>query len=247
MLRFFRIIRKKLIEEDNVRKPASPAGRYLLYAIGEILLVVIGILIALQINNWNENQKKEQIQREYTSSMIEDLKQDLTYIKAIRTYNSEQLEELDSLSLVIETDQPDIRGLTEMSFTVNLNILSDLNNSTFSALINSGSIDLYEKEIRDKLIRHQGLQENYMQSYELNQKVFYETMNTYLQTFPILSFLPDKMTEQVWDDLDLSQVAISFNVLIQQKRFLLEAFEDRYIQLEKSTMEILQLLEGDSL
>jgi len=47
MLKFFRTIRKKLIEEDNVRK-------YLLYAIGEILLVVIGILIALQVNNWNE-------------------------------------------------------------------------------------------------------------------------------------------------------------------------------------------------
>ena len=50
MLKFFRSIRKKLIEEDNVRK-------YLLYAIGEILLVVIGILIALQINNWNEERK----------------------------------------------------------------------------------------------------------------------------------------------------------------------------------------------
>jgi len=50
MLKFFRTIRKKLIEQDNVRK-------YLLYAVGEILLVVIGILIALQINNWNEFSK----------------------------------------------------------------------------------------------------------------------------------------------------------------------------------------------
>jgi hypothetical protein len=47
------------------QKPASPAGRFLnysRYAIGEIVLVVIGILIALQINNWNEtnkNKKKE--------------------------------------------------------------------------------------------------------------------------------------------------------------------------------------------
>jgi len=47
MLRFFRTIRKKMIEQENVSK-------YLLYAIGETLLVVIGILIALQVNNWNE-------------------------------------------------------------------------------------------------------------------------------------------------------------------------------------------------
>ena len=50
MLRFFRDIRRRLIMPDNVRK-------YLLYAVGEILLVVIGILIALQVNNWNEERQ----------------------------------------------------------------------------------------------------------------------------------------------------------------------------------------------
>jgi len=52
MLKFFRTIRKKLIEEDDIRK-------YLFYAIGEILLVVIGILIALQVNNWNEERIRQ--------------------------------------------------------------------------------------------------------------------------------------------------------------------------------------------
>jgi len=72
MLRFFRTIRKKLIEEDNVRKPASPAGRYLLYAIGEILLVVIGILIALQVNNWNESRKAAKDEQFLLSSLLQD-------------------------------------------------------------------------------------------------------------------------------------------------------------------------------
>jgi hypothetical protein len=51
MIKFFRHIRKSLIQEHNM-------GKYVKYAIGEILLVVMGILIALQINNWNENKKK---------------------------------------------------------------------------------------------------------------------------------------------------------------------------------------------
>jgi hypothetical protein len=50
MIHLFRKIRRKLIEKNNLKK-------YLFYALGEIILVVIGILIALQINNWNENRK----------------------------------------------------------------------------------------------------------------------------------------------------------------------------------------------
>ena len=50
MIKFFRKIRQKLLSEGKT-------GSYLKYAIGEIVLVVIGILIALSINNWNENRK----------------------------------------------------------------------------------------------------------------------------------------------------------------------------------------------
>ena len=52
MIKFFRKIRQNMIKENK-------ASKYLLYAIGEIVLVVKGILIALQINNWNEDKKNE--------------------------------------------------------------------------------------------------------------------------------------------------------------------------------------------
>lgn len=58
MIKFLRHIRQQLLSESIDKKPKSPAGRYLLYAIGEIILVVIGILIALQVNNWNELRKQ---------------------------------------------------------------------------------------------------------------------------------------------------------------------------------------------
>jgi len=81
MLRFFRTIRKKLIEEDNGRK-------YLLYAIGEILLVVIGILIALQVNNWNENR----IQRNQETHYLEKLAEEMDGIRAEAEYMLEFAE-----------------------------------------------------------------------------------------------------------------------------------------------------------
>lgn len=69
MFKLFRKIRYNLMSENKTSK-------YLKYAIGEIILVVIGILIALQINNWNENRKEQKIERNYVELLIQDLKED---------------------------------------------------------------------------------------------------------------------------------------------------------------------------
>lgn len=81
MLTFLRRIRRSLIESGSARK-------YLLYAIGEIALVVIGILIALQINNWNEwrkDRKKEKIiLNDIANNLqinIQTLKDDIEWLK----------------------------------------------------------------------------------------------------------------------------------------------------------------------
>jgi len=66
MIKLFRKIRQKLLSENKLSK-------YLLYAIGEIVLVVIGILIALSINNWNEQKKNNKIEFETLQSLKEDL------------------------------------------------------------------------------------------------------------------------------------------------------------------------------
>lgn len=64
-MKLFRKIRGKLLTENKFSK-------YLLYAIGEIILVVIGILIALQINNWNENRRNDEIEKNYLGSLQEE-------------------------------------------------------------------------------------------------------------------------------------------------------------------------------
>ncbi len=72
MLKFFRQIRKNLLMKKNTSKTGSAAGRYIKYAIGEILLVMIGILLALQVNNWNEERKKsKQLKAIYQRTILE--------------------------------------------------------------------------------------------------------------------------------------------------------------------------------
>ena len=68
MIHFFRLIRQGLLSQNRF-------SNYMLYAIGEILLVVIGILIALSINNWNENRKSKEKEIKLLIELKSDLKE----------------------------------------------------------------------------------------------------------------------------------------------------------------------------
>ncbi len=70
MLKFFRQIRQRLLTENKFSK-------YLVYASGEILLVMIGILLALQVNNWNERRNQHQLEQGVLQEMVKNLEQDL--------------------------------------------------------------------------------------------------------------------------------------------------------------------------
>ena len=70
MIKFFRKVRKKMLAENKFSK-------YMLYAIGEIMLVVIGILIALQINNWNNERISNKSRIDYMEGLVEDIKSDI--------------------------------------------------------------------------------------------------------------------------------------------------------------------------
>lgn len=77
MIKLFRKIRQKLLTENSPNGRAGKTSKYLLYAIGEIVLVVIGILIALQINNWNEIQKQESKIKKIYANIQNDLNSDV--------------------------------------------------------------------------------------------------------------------------------------------------------------------------
>ena len=87
MIKFFRKIRQNLLMENKT-------GKYFKYAIGEIVLVVIGILIALQINNWNENQKKTVLESQYLIRLKEEAKWNIQQIersKQLYLHSSKEL------------------------------------------------------------------------------------------------------------------------------------------------------------
>src|SRR6056300_1305278 len=97
MIKFFRHIRQNLLMENKTGEPALPAGRYLKYAIGEIILVVIGILIALQVNNWNTYRNKKEQVVHYSKLLTEDISNDIKMIKESQFQAIKSFKRIDSL------------------------------------------------------------------------------------------------------------------------------------------------------
>ena len=91
MIKFFRKIRFDLMEKNKT-------GKYLKYAIGEIVLVVIGILVALSINNWNEDRKSDIVLNNYLGLMGEELQQDKLFYTKLISENKRRLDYLMALS-----------------------------------------------------------------------------------------------------------------------------------------------------
>ena len=88
MIKFFRKIRQNLVMENKT-------GKYFKYAIGEIILVVIGILIALQINNWNENKKQLKAEKIVLNNIHKDLATDSIQFQ----YYLSQYQQIEALHL----------------------------------------------------------------------------------------------------------------------------------------------------
>jgi Family of unknown function (DUF6090) len=94
---FFRRIRFNLMEKTKTK-------RYLKYAIGEIILVVIGILIALQINNWNERRKLNLLKTTYIKRLISDVKKDTANINYIIADIKKNQLSISNLISTIDSD-----------------------------------------------------------------------------------------------------------------------------------------------
>ena len=153
----------------------NKTGKYLKYAIGEIILVVVGILIALSINNWNEEKKKTQLEKVYLNRLYNELNKDIitfsseiqrleeNNVKIVNFTNALNDESYNDSLLVKLTNEFMIYGTTYPMFNPST--------STFEDLSSTGNLSVISKtELRDSIVKHY---EDY-QFVELNFKLDYD-------------------------------------------------------------------------
>ena len=151
MIKFFRKIRQNLLIENKTGKPAWPVGRYFKYAIGEIVLVVIGILIALQINNWNQNRINSITEAKYLNSIAKELKLNSQFNKLLITNRfSKKVEGLKLAKKYCENEilvTDTLEFLNSVSFGGVFSGGYDFGTrSAYDELINTGNLQLIRKD-----------------------------------------------------------------------------------------------------
>lgn len=141
MIHLFRKIRHTLIKEKRL-------SRYLVYAIGEILLVVIGIILALQFSNWN--QKRTEIKKEiwYLDNIANDMFNQKNGLLDLKDYYTETLDVAKDILLDFK-ENLSYTGVDSLSFKINKlmesNTYPSIDN-TYKELLSSGQVSLIEND-----------------------------------------------------------------------------------------------------
>jgi len=147
---FFRKIRQKLLQENRVT-------RYLAYALGEIILVTIGILIALQINTWKETQNNQRRERDFYQALLKDLESDRDRLDFQTKFYKNRVENLSWLLSQIRNPAQKIEPVefgkhTEPLFYNESAVSFD---ATYEAAKSGGAFDTFsDKELLKQLVEY---------------------------------------------------------------------------------------------
>ena len=169
MIKFFRKIRHRLLTENKISK-------YLLYAIGEIVLVVIGILIALQINNWNENKKEKNQSIFYHQQLINDLQIVISSLETDMNWARIVKTEINKATTILDTGTANATNLKTLDFAIGnyFRLNRQLPEITsYEEMKSSGQLYLiYNKSLRNDIADYLRTHYNTTNIYaELNTKV----------------------------------------------------------------------------
>ena len=216
MIKFFRNIRQKLLSENKFSK-------YLIYAVGEIILVVIGILMALQINNWNTDSER----RDEESILLKALKEDflenrkrlhetITYQKGMLDYSNSFIKLITSkTNKTVSTDSI----LKLKAYGANSWYRAELVNSTFKTIISSGKSDIIQnRNLIKKLVEFStDLESGFEDDYESKESLVF--INTIAYPFE-LDFMSEEDKQDFGYKSSKDSIRKSMDKLLSNKSYL---------------------------
>tara|TARA_R100000935_G_scaffold8302_7_gene17525 strand:+ start:156120 stop:156872 length:753 start_codon:yes stop_codon:yes gene_type:complete len=226
MIKFFRHIRQRLVAESKFSK-------YLLYAIGEIILVVIGILIALQINTWNEERKTNANLSKALKALKIDLAQDSLLIAAYLPEVNQEYQFNESLRERMARPKATVDTLlkiTRNEFNPNWNNPIYYNTNAYKSLNDTGLIDVMNDSLKTHIKEYyngkfyrEGMVESITKDY---REKLAQYVNTYTFGSTHLHDQGELIDSLVWHNVNPTHLAASFQGISNFKRILFRLTRD---------------------
>lgn len=206
-MKLFQKIRQTLIKEGNLK-------RYLLYALGEILLVMIGISLAFQVNNWNDNRLKQKAEIRYYENIRDQIADDGRLIQTQIDFNNRYMAQFRYANEILESN--DRSRMDTLGLIIgNLTQYSDFDRqgNIYENMVNSGEVKLLRNH--DIINGLRLLEEKYHYTNRMENIHYDANMNFVAPSIsPVLKFTngkvqkPDQVYHYEFQNLVLSLLSI---------------------------------------
>ncbi len=244
MLNFFSKNRIRLLRENKFIK-------YLVYFLGETFLIVVGILIAVQINNWNETRKKDLQRKIYEVSLISELENDIDHLNDLDRHNIIKRNSIKNYFDYYNSEKPDLDILHHKLDSVNSTKIAFYTSAyTIDDLITTGNLSLFSKQKKASILKLKNTHDRYafyetqtiqdVSLYEQEIKKNFDLL--YLKGFSIKEHQDTKDWKQ---NLNSNQFRILNNSLVESLK-LFEFQSDMYEAILEATSELRMILSEDS-
>lgn len=222
----------------------------MLYAIGEIILVVIGILIALQISDWSDDQKNEAQRTILIESLQNDLKADLELLTSDLKYLEDRLKEDSSFAKRLsssEANQDTLVKIVRYEHETTTRSMPILDQTTFNSLESTGQIDLLENELLKKVQQYYLSRSEDASTADINIKIYFNLVEyAFREVFVsgMHSAIKGPLQDLYWKNMDLHKLQGAFNALLTMRLFTIDSRTRRQKQLIIRTEELINYLDS---
>ena len=238
MIKFFRNIRQSLFMENNTSK-------YLKYAIGEIVLVVVGILIALQINNWNQNRINKQNEKLILNELHKEFISNKIQLDTVLFINKRSFQSVKYIrsKLPIDMEKTNLDSLAYNLYYMGYTSTFNPSKGVTNALMNSSTFNLISNgELRQLLIRW----DDVVTDYQEEEIYAYNNYVNHLKPFEKKYFYWGEVDQWLTDprvDLAILESIEFDNYVLDRYYDLLNIFENTTGELETITNTINKIIE----
>jgi hypothetical protein len=216
MIKFFRKIRQKTLTENKF-------GKYLIYAIGEIFLVVIGIYLAIQFNNWNvENQNKD-IASNNIELLITSLEKDSIAFNEIQIRIEKDKARLGNFEFRLNQPSSNLDTLIKIvryEYKPFIGLLNFDNDNTYDALVQSGEINLLNRELKNEVFTLYSLHKSAEETNKTHFELYLDWWTRLNSKYPanLSTYSEGPISESIWKSATLIELANAFNPVIISKK-----------------------------